>query len=257
MATTSVECPSGPSSDSSTATPESLRDFDQALDSLPEDSEPVHVLRLGEQVDIQGIIADEDNADRRVRYLTKYLSKSIGDSMADAQDRTRRQRTHLAGLNEHVPWLPCSPTCANWLRYGLQPRQAKASMIPGQCSAKAHQPEQVGCGGRRVLVSRLWTGKTLKHHKADRAAVVREVLEAGVDAPELERLSVAVKRDDGTQGFHWTIHHPDDSTTPLYRTVMTRAIGQQMQWRAGYQDAKRRAGPAHHSSRLPDSQPAP
>jgi hypothetical protein len=57
-------------------------------------------------------------------------------------------------------------------------------MIPGMCPCKAHDRECLGLDGRRVLVSRHWTGKTLTEHKADRAAVVRAVLEeAGIDAP--------------------------------------------------------------------------
>ena len=42
-------------------------------------------LRLGRQIDIQGIIADENDADRRVAYLTKYLAKSFGDALGDDQ----------------------------------------------------------------------------------------------------------------------------------------------------------------------------
>jgi hypothetical protein len=34
----------------------------------------------------------------------------------------------------------------------------------------------VGIGGRRVLVSREWSGKTLSERRADRATVVREAL---------------------------------------------------------------------------------
>jgi hypothetical protein len=57
----------------------------------------------------------------------------------------------------------------------------------------------VGLGGRRVLVSRKWSGKTLAGHKADRAAVVRAVLEeAGYDPDDHDELSVS-----GTDG-RWT-----------------------------------------------------
>jgi hypothetical protein len=41
-------------------------------------------------------------------------------------------------------------------------------MIPG-CRGKAHKPEHLGYAGRRVLVSRKWSNKTLTEHKQDRA----------------------------------------------------------------------------------------
>jgi hypothetical protein len=41
---------------------------------------------------------------------------------------------------------------------------------------KAHDRENLGIGGRRVLVSREWSGKTPSEHRADRATVVREAL---------------------------------------------------------------------------------
>ncbi len=34
-------------------------------------------------------------------------------------------------------------------------------MTPGRCKGKAHQPEHLGIAGRRVLVSRKWSNKTL------------------------------------------------------------------------------------------------
>ena len=45
------------------------------------------------------------------------------------------------------------------------------------CPSKAHSRECLGIGGRRVQVSRHWSGKTLREHRADRAEVVRQVLE--------------------------------------------------------------------------------
>ena len=230
----------------------------QALDALDanQSAAPTHVLRFGKQMDVQGILASEGDADRRVSYLTKYLSKSFGDAYADAEDTTRRQRAHLLRLHEEVRWLPCSPFCWNWLRFGVQPKDASEGMVPGSCPSKAHDSEHLGCGGRRVLVSRLWTGKTLKDHKADRAEVVRQVLlAAGIEKPEVDRLSVLAKRKDGAQRFHWTVHDPMDSTVPLYRQVMTVAIRERMRWQAEFEAAKARAGPVTTLARPPDIQP--
>jgi hypothetical protein len=219
------------------------------------------VIRFGRQMDLQGIIATEGDADRRIGYLTKYLAKSFTDAYATADEATPRQLAHLARLHEEVRWLPCSPRCWNWLRFGVQPDGATEGMEPGKCPSKAHDGEHLGCGGRRVLVSRKWTGKTLSDHKADRAEVVRQVLAAaGVEAPEIERLSASVTREDGIPRFQWKICDPVDASVPIYRHVMTRAIAEKLRWKRQYDQAKQHAGhdppAAPTAPRPPDSRPA-
>lgn len=231
----------------------------EALDRLEEgdDARPSHTLRLGRQLDIQGIIAEEGDADRRVAYLTKYLSKSFGEAFGDQDDITRRQRVHLDRLHREVRWLPCSSRCWNWLRYGVQPDGAKFGMVPGECPNKAHDAEHLGCGGRRVLVSRKWTGKTLTDHRADRAEVVRQtLLAAGMDVPEVDRLAVTVQRDDGQPRYEWKIWNAHEATTPIYRQVLTRSIAERLRWKRQYDAAKKaRATPANGPPRPPDNQP--
>jgi 8-oxo-dGTP pyrophosphatase MutT (NUDIX family) len=113
-------------------------------------------------------------------------------------------------------------------------------MVPGQCKRRAHDPENLGFGGRRVLVSRQWTGKTLAGHKADRAAVVRAALEeAGIDPDDHDELSIV-----GTDG-RWSWHilarsQVDDAT---YAEAIAAAIDTRNRWRAEYEAAKGRAGP--------------
>lgn len=237
---------------------EPLPTWEEALDHLDGDDQakPAHTLRLGRQLDIQGIIAAEDDADRRVAYLTKYLAKSFGEPLGDQEGHSRRQRAHLHRLHDQVRWLPCSPRCWNWLRFGIQPDGAREGMRPGACPSKAHDLEHLGCGGRRVLVSRKWTGKTLKGHKADRAEVVRQTLmAAGADVPDLQRISADVLRADGRPRYEWAIWNPAMSTTPLYRQVMTRAIAEQIRWKAAYDQAKDQLGRANAPPRPPDNQP--
>ena len=154
---------------------------------------PAHVMRFGSQADIRGIIAPSEEADRAIRYLTKYLTKAIAEPITEATSAARQ--AHIGRLHDQLRWLPCSERCANWLRYGVQPKDPSSGLRAGHCPSKAHDRENLGCGGRRVLVSRHWSGKTLAEHKADRATVVRETLHAaGIVAPEVERLSAEVKK---------------------------------------------------------------
>ncbi|MFC7590406.1 replication initiator [Nonomuraea antimicrobica] len=150
-------------------TGEVLPSWDEALDEL--DAEPLHVIRFGDQVDVKGVLAGTKDADQCIRYLSKYLTKSLGDGL-DSQAR----QEHAARFVEALRYEPCSPTCPNWLRHGVQPKDAKAGMTPGRCRSKAHKPEHLGYAGRRVLVSRKWSNKTLAEHKQDRRTWVLEAL---------------------------------------------------------------------------------
>ncbi|WP_352231489.1 replication initiator [Actinomadura sp. NBRC 104425] len=164
-------------------TGEVLPTWDEALDALDQDddAQPLHVVRFGRQIDAQGVMAGTPEAKRRIRhYLTKYLTKSISECH---QAETDRQRAHVERLAEELRYEPCSPTCANWLRYGVQPKNPRRGLVPGFCKGKAHRREHLGYGGRRVLVSRKWSGKTLADHKADRVAwVLARLAEAGIPA---------------------------------------------------------------------------
>lgn len=233
-----------------------LPTWNEALDELDADPDarPAYTIRLGKQLDMQGIISSEGDADRRVAYLTKYLAKSFTEVLGDADVLSRRQRAHVRRLHQELKFLPCSPRCWNWLRFGVQPDEASAQMAPGACPSKSHDEQYLGCGGRRVLVSRKWTGKTLKGHKADRAEVVRQtLLAAGVEVPEHDRLAADVMRDDGRPRFEWRIWDPMDSTVPVYRQVMTHALAERLRWRADYEKAKSRASPATGPPRPPDN----
>jgi hypothetical protein len=162
------------------ATGEVLPTWDDALDAigLDDEAEPLHVMRFGRQIDAQGVMADSDQSRRLIGYLTKYLVKGVAECH---QAETPAQREHVDRMAETLRFEPCSPTCANWLRYGVQPKNARRGMTPGFCKGKAHRREHLGYGGRRVLVSRKWSGKTLADHKADRKAwVLARLAEAGI-----------------------------------------------------------------------------
>ncbi|SNT36767.1 hypothetical protein SAMN05443665_102598 [Actinomadura meyerae] len=162
------------------ATGEVLPTWDEALDALgqDDDTDPLHVVKFGRQIDAQGVLADSADSRRCIGYLTKYLVKGVAECH---RAETSAQREHVDRMAEALRYEPCSPTCANWLRYGVQPKNARKGLTPGYCKGKAHRREHLGYGGRRVLVSRKWSGKTLADHKADRKAwVLARLAEAGV-----------------------------------------------------------------------------
>ena len=213
-------------------TGQELKTWDQAaaeLDGDP-DPKPAHVMRLGSQVDVKGILAGSKDADRTIGYLTKYLAKSMAAPMGDGQQSGGPAAAHLDRLAAEVRWLPCTPGCGNWLRYGIQPKDAGPGLRAGSCPSKAHDSEHLGLGGRRVLVSRKWTGKTLEVHRADRAAVVRQVLEeAGVQVAETGRCAADVLAPDGEPRFVWSVLPPGESS---YNVAVFAQIVQRQAWRA-------------------------
>jgi hypothetical protein len=222
-----------------------LPSWDEALDAIDAnpDAEPTHVVRFGPQDDLQGLLAGTPGAERAIGYLCKYLTKSIaGTNASDDEEPSSAREAHIDRLAEEVRWLPCAPTCSNWLRYGVQPNGARAGLVPGHCAGKAHDRANLGLGGRRVLVSRKWSGKTLAGHKADRAAVVRAALEAaGIDPADHDELAVV-----GSDGrWAWEViprSRVDDRT---YAAAITEAMTSRQRWRTEYEAAKAaRAGPA-------------
>jgi hypothetical protein len=103
----------------------------QALDELGD--QPRHVARFGERFDAQGVLAGSKDAARCIGYLTKYLTKQVGGCH---HAETDAQQAHATRLAEALRYQPCSPTCANWLRYGIQPKNARPGMVPGRCKGK-------------------------------------------------------------------------------------------------------------------------
>lgn len=220
-----------------------LPSWDDALDELDADpaASPMHVVRFGRQVDMQGIIGGTPDADRSIRYLTKYLAKSMSADLHD-ETATGRQLAHADRLADELRWLPCSPRCANWLRYGIEPKDPSPDLVAGYCVNKAHDGEHLGYGGRRVLVSRKWSGKTLTEHRADRAAVVRATLDAaGIDPDDHAQFSASPA--DRPARFTWTRIDPRSADAPTYGRAIAESIRRAQRWRAEYETAKKRAGP--------------
>jgi excisionase family DNA binding protein len=160
------------------ATGEFLPTWDDALDAIGDDDEPLHVAKFGPKFDAQGVLSRSRDSARCIGYLTKHVADCH-------QAQTDGQTAHAGRLADALRYEPCSPTCANWLRYGVQPKNARDGLRPGRCTGKAHRREYLGYAGRRVLVSRKWSGKTLADHRADRKAWLMTTL--GLSATDPSR----------------------------------------------------------------------
>ncbi|MFD7984859.1 replication initiator [Kitasatospora indigofera] len=219
----------GAFTDPATGTP--LPTWEEALDDLDQDpdAEPLHVVRFGPQLDAQGVLVGSDQAGRCIRYLTKYLTKSVAECHSAT---TATEADHIDRLAAELRWEPCSPTCANWLLYGIQPRGAHPGLHAGNCRARAHKREHLGYGGRRVLVSRKWSGKTLADHRAERRAWVLDVLGDTATRPDPTR-------------YLWALVRPGDPDATPLATRLLRAVSERVRWRQALDQALARVeGPA-------------
>ena len=94
------------------------------------DAEPMHVLRFGAQTDIRA-----SSPHRRLRPSGAVpVQVPHQGRRRDPHDHRPRQPASLIGTStdctHQVRVLPCSPACANWLRYGIQPT-TPAGLHPG------------------------------------------------------------------------------------------------------------------------------
>jgi replication initiator protein RepSA len=205
------------------ATGEVLPTWDQALDAIGLADAPLHVARFGAKFDAQGVLAGSKDAARCIGYLTKYLTKHVADCHHPDTDA---QRAHADRLADALRFEPCSPRCANWLRYGIQPKNARVGLRPRACKGKAHRPEHVGYAGRRVLTSRKWSGKTLKDHRGDRKAWLIQTL--GLEAPDPAR-------------YTWHVVTPADRDYLPPDKRLLHVVADRNRWQAALTEAKRRA----------------
>ena len=204
------------------ATGEVLPTWDQALDGIGPNDAPLHVARFGPEFHAEGVLAGSKDAARCIGYLTKYLTKHVADCH---QADTDAQRAHAARLADALRYEPCSPTCANWLRYGVQPKNARAGLRPGACKGKAHRTEHLGYAGQRVLTSRKWSGKTLADHRADKKARLLATL--GMDHPDPAR-------------YTWHVVTPSDHDHLPYDRRLLHVIAERTRLKAALDEARRR-----------------
>jgi hypothetical protein len=202
-------------------TGEVLPTWDQALDELGD--QPHHVARFGVRFKAEGVLAGSKDAGRCIGYLTKHLTKQVGDCH---HPDTGPARAHAARLAEALRYQPCSPTCANWLRYGIQPKNPRPGLVPGRCKGKAHDGDHLGYAGRRVLVSRKWSGKTLADHRADRQAWLLSTLDVSAVDPAR---------------YAWELVEPGDPDHMDHARRLLHAVADRQRWRTALEEARRRA----------------
>ena len=111
----------------------------------------------------------------------------------------------------------------------IQPHGARHSMTPGRCKGKAHKPEHLGIAGRRVLVSRKWSNKTLQDHRAERGEFVRQLLQRAGIQP-------AHGPEDGP--YLWERPAPTDPDVPARPVLLLHAIAERQRWKAEYTAAQ-------------------
>ncbi|RAO23353.1 hypothetical protein MED15_01193 [Micromonospora noduli] len=222
--------------DPDTAQP--LPSWADALDLIDPDpdAEPVHVVRFGRQVHAEGVTPGTVHADRTIGYITKYITKSAADCHKTDTDR---QRDHLDRLWHQLRVTPCNERCANWLLYGIQPKKAHGRLQAGRCKGKVHQRATLGIGGRRILVSRDWSGKTLADHRADARAWVRNLLGITTGADGSDPAG-----PDQPTAYAWEMARPDDPDIPPLQHRLLRALSQRAQWKAALLAARDRAATA-------------
>jgi hypothetical protein len=195
-----------------------LPTWEQAIDALDAELEadptrgPEHVVRFGAQSDLQGVIAGTQRSKKLISYLCKYLTKSVAECRPP---ESQAAADHQQRLFEELRFTPCSPRCPNWLRFGIQPERARREQKAGRCGAAVHSLDSLGVKGRRVLVSRDWSGKTLADHRYDQAAWRRQLirvtpgLEDEIDEEMWARIDAA--RNGGAPApISWEMAKPGD-----------------------------------------------
>ncbi len=102
----------------------------------------------------------------------------------------------------------------------------RPGLHPGRCKRKAHRREYLGYAGRRVLVSRKWSGKTLADHKGDRREWLMSTL--GISATDPAR-------------YIWEPVAPGDPGHTPPRNASCTSSADRKRWHAALTEARRRA----------------
>ena len=135
--------------------------------------------------------------------------------------RARPMTPITSAMPDGGSWSPASGPARRW------PTIAPIART-GCCKGKAHRREYLGYAGRRVLVSRKWSGKTLADHRADRKAWLVETL--GLEVPDPAR-------------YTWSLVTPGDPDYLSPERRLLHVVADRARWKAALTEARRRAGP--------------
>ncbi len=112
------------------------------------------------------------------------------------------------------------------MRYGIEPKHPRPALVPGACKGKAHRREHLGYAGRRVLVSRKWSGKTLADHRGDRKAWLMEMLDLPATDPAI---------------YRWEPVTPSDEAYMPPGKRLLHSVAERLHWEQALTEARRRA----------------
>ena len=114
------------------------------------------------------------------------------------------------------------------------PKHPRKGLVPGACKGKAHRPDRLGYAGRRVLVSRKWSGKTLADHRGDRKRWL------------MDMLGLSATNDIGR--YRWEQVTPTDTDYLPPPKRLVQVVADRMRWKQALDEARRRA-----QDRLPEA----
>jgi hypothetical protein len=146
----------------------------------------------------------------------------------------QEQQAHFARLSDELAVLPCSPRCANWLLYGVQPENAKKGLTPSRCKGKVHQPATLGYTGRRCLVSRNWSNKTLTDHRLDGREWFRAIVTGQIGH------QADAESNENHQYYYYELARTDDLDVPPQQERIFRSIAARLKARQAIQAARDR-----------------
>jgi hypothetical protein len=101
-----------------------------------------------------------------------------------------------------------------------------------------HQRRTLGFTGRRVLVSRQWSNKTLADHLGDRKAWVKALLALSATGDKDQADNGEQDQAEGLDRFEYQLASRDDPDVPPPHVHFLRKIAERQQWRAQLDAAK-------------------
>jgi hypothetical protein len=218
-------------------THQALKTWEDALAELDQDPDtrPAHVMRLGAQVDVKGILAGSKDADRTIGYLTKYLAKSMSAPMGDHQESGSPAAAHHDRLAAQVRWLPCTG-CAT----ASSPRTPARDCAQGAARPRPTTPSTsgwtgAGCWSAGSGPARPWTCTAPTGPPSSATSWRRP----GYRSPGRTGAPPTSWPPTGEPRFVWSELPPGEGS---YNAAVFAQILQRHTWRAQYDTAKRITG---------------